>query len=185
MMALNLLLVLCAVVSSFAFRSSFFKSRTSSSSLALRALDSSVIAQLDDMKARYNRLLTVVSDESEAEAKKLKGVVDTYNLYKEMDDMLVRLKVLYTSENTERRREKQTKSIVEAVTSKAELEELLKEKLGLPFSKQPVLPAEVSVIQQTTAKITNLQSELEKITVKIPEGKSTAAARFGPLAHQK
>lgn len=185
MMTLNLLLVLCAVVSAFAFRSNFFASRTSSTSVALRALDSSVIDQLNEIKSRYNRLLTVVSDESEAEAKKLKSIVDTYYLYKEMDDMLVRLKVLYTNENTERRREKQMKSIVEAVTSKAELEELLKEELGLPFSKQPVLPAEIAVIQQTSAKISSLKSELEKITVKIPEGKSTAAARFGALAHQK
>ena len=62
---------------------------------------------------------------------------------------------------------------------KVELEEVLKEKLGLPFSTETAekIP-ELNTLMSLDTKISQLESTLSQVELKMPEGKSTREERF-------
>lgn len=174
------LLVILALFSLLGCVEAFRAHRFSSRTFAVHAFDPKVAEQLNEMKARYTRLVNVVSPESEAEAAKLKDVVEKYSTYLEVKRIMEKLRVMYQSENSESRKAKQLKSFMELFAGKVELEELIKEKLGLPANKSlPSIPPEIAKVQQFDAEIQQLKEKLKREEVKIPKGLSTGEARYG------
>jgi hypothetical protein len=51
--------------------------------------------------------------------------------------------------------------------AKSEMEEILKEKLGLPFAKTFVMPEAVKKVKELDAEYSALQSKLAQIEVKV------------------
>ena len=117
------------------------------------SLDDSAIARLDEIRAKYDRLEAVVSPEAEKERAELADVAEKYATYREIRSMMIKLRSMWRTEASERRREKQLKSFTGLFEGKLELEEILKEKLGLPFEKDLKKSAAYEKVQQWDAEV--------------------------------
>ena len=120
------------VVSSFTSSSRHQRSQQQQIKMSL---DESAIGKLEEIRAKYDRLEAVVSDEAEKEREQQADVAEKYATYREIKSMMTKLRSMWRTEASERRRSKQLKSFTGLFEGKLELEELLKEKLGLPFQK--------------------------------------------------
>jgi hypothetical protein len=147
--------------------------------LSLKGLDIDTIQKLDEMRGKFDRLSLVVSPDSEAEKSLISDVVEKYVTYREINAMLTKLRTIWRSEASERRRGKQLKSFTELYKGKMEIEEVIKEKLGLPSRKEIDEIAELLVVQKWDAEIAALEAKLVEVAMVIPEGKSTRLERFG------
>lgn len=154
---------------------------TSQRGIRLHALPSDVIERLEDIRNRYLRLSNVVSPEAEAEAANLKEVANAYSTYKEISTMLAKMRLIYKNEASETRKDKQLQGFMEIYMDKVELEEVLKEKLGLPFRvfDDDYVPNEVARVKEALEKVEMLEEKLRKVEVKLEPGKPTGEARYG------
>eukprot|EP01031_Cornospumella_fuschlensis_P043245 gene43245-52858_t len=118
------------------------------------------------MKSAYNKVVNVASDEAEAEARKLKDIVEKYNTYLEVKNMMIKMKVVYKDEALEQRKARQLKNFLDLYRGKVELENVLLEKLGLPANQSANTPE----MQQYMM----LEEEVKKLEAKLAEvqGKS-------------
>lgn len=172
----SLVLVLVALASVH----SFVKvASVNSRSISLRSLDVDTIQKLDEMRGKFDRLSLVVSPESDSEKSLIQDVVEKYATYREIKAMMTKLRSIWRSEASERRRGKQLKSFTELYKGKLEIEEVIKEKLGLPSRKEIDEIKELGDVQKWDAEIAALEKKLSEVEMVIPEGKSTRLERFG------
>jgi hypothetical protein len=105
-------------------------------------------------------------------------IVQKYKSYKEVRIMMSKLKIMLKTEVSENRKTKQLNSFVSLLKGKVELEEVLKEKLGLPYEKKPVLPQSLGELEKLDVEIESLTKKLSDTEIKIPKGMSTRDERF-------
>ena len=153
-------------------------SAISNSPTAVYSLDNDTILKLEEMKNKYTRLSNVVSPEADAEKASIEEIVNKYKLYKEVKSMMSKLKMMWSKEVSERRRDKQVKSFSKLYQGKLEIEEILKQKLGLTTSSASVVIPELKKLEQIDSEIAALQSKVESTKLTLPEGKSTREARY-------
>lgn len=158
---------------------SFVRLATISSKTSLRSLDVDTIQKLDEMRGKFDKLSLVVSPESDTEKSLIQDVVEKYATYREIKAMMTKLRTIWRSEASERRRAKQLKSFTELYKGKLEIEEVIKEKLGLPSRKEIDEIKELGDVQKWDAEIAALEKKLGEVTMVIPEGMSTRLERFG------
>ena len=176
---LVVLLALMAPTTAFVLRStSVGKAQTSHVRALSMNLDDSAIARLEEMRSKYDRLKSVVSDDAEKERNQLEPVVDKYKTYVEIKILMGKIRMMYKSEASESRKERQLNSFAQLYTGKLELEELLREKLGLPAGKtQPKIP-ELEAIRKMDKELADLEGKLQTVSLKIAPGMSTRDERF-------
>jgi hypothetical protein len=145
---------------------------------SIYSLDDSSIQKLEELNQKYERLSNVVSPETDSEKAQIEELVQKYNLYKEIKVMMSKLRMMWKVEVSETRKERQVKSFKELLKGKMEIEELLKQKLGLPFKKDIGLIPEIQAIEQIDNEINQLEAKLDKVKFVLPEGKSTREARY-------
>ena len=158
---------------------SFVKVAPVSRSISLRSLDTDTIQKLDEMRGKFDRLSLVVSPESDTEKSLIQDVVEKYATYREIKAMMTKLRSIWRSEASERRRAKQLKSFTELYKGKLEIEEVIKEKLGLPSRKEIDEIKELGDVVKWDAEIAALEKKLGEVAMVIPEGMSTRLERFG------
>lgn len=172
-------LVLLGVTNSFLhnYKSANAIKRYSST---LYALDDTIISRLDEMKNKYDRLTNVDSTESDTEAAKLKETVEKYQTYIEIKKLMSKLKTMYKDEASESRKARQLKSFVDLYRGKLQLEEILKEKLGLPYKKTNEIVADgLTELEKIDSEIKSLEEALKNVEMVLPTGMSTREERFG------
>ena len=148
------------------------------SSTRLFSLDASSIEKLEEMRSKFDRLKNVVSEDADKERALLEGTVEKYKTYVEIKIMMGKVRMMWKNEASEARKDRQLKSFVQLYSGKLELEEVLKDKLGLPYSKEvPNLPI-VNDIAKLNKDIAALEEKLEKVKMVIPQGMSTRDERF-------
>lgn len=140
------------------------------------ALEPSTVQQLEEMKGRYDRLMNNASPEAESEVAKLAPIVEKYSAYLKLKKLLVKLRVMYKNEQSPNRQEKQLNAFIDLFKGKAETEEYLKEKLGLPFSSKQVVPQSLVDFMKADEEYQMIKKKFEEVEVKLPEGKSTLEA---------
>jgi hypothetical protein len=158
---------------------SFVKVAPVNRALSLKSLDVDTIQKLDEMRGKFDRLSLVVSPESDTEKSLIQDVVEKYATYREIKAMMTKLRSIWRSEASERRRAKQLKSFTELYKGKLEIEEIIKEKLGLPSRKEIDEIKELGDVQKWDTEIAALEKKLSEVAMVIPEGMSTRLERFG------
>jgi hypothetical protein len=158
---------------------SFVKVAPVNRALSLKSLDVDTIQKLDEMRGKFDRLSLVVSPESQTEMSLIQDVVEKYATYREIKAMMTKLRSIWRSEASERRRAKQLKSFTELYRGKLEIEEVIKEKLGLPSRKEIDEIKELGDVQKWDTEIAALEKKLSEVAMVIPEGMSTRLERFG------
>ena len=153
--------------------------KPSFSKYQLKLLPDNAIATLDDIKSQYDLLSNLDDPESISKKSKIEELVQKYLTYKEVKLMMVKLKNMWKGEASERRKERQLKSFVELYRGRLELEEIIKEKLGLAYSKTAPDLKGWNDILKIEAEIAKLQQKIEESEVKLPKGMSTREERFG------
>ena len=138
------------------------------------ALEENLITKLDDMKLKYD------ATEDASEKAKLEDIVVKYNTYKEIKLMMGKLRKMWRTEASERRQVRQLNSFISLYKGSLEIEESLKEKLGLTSQKEVTLEG-LAEVEKWDAEIAQLENKLKEIEIKIPVGMSTREERFGPL----
>lgn len=145
---------------------------------SLQSLSNDVISQLEDIKSKYDRLSNDETPGWLAERASLEEIVEKYSTYKEIVIMMGKLRNMCKNEVSEKRRAKQLKSFGELFRGRLIIEEILKEKLGLSFSKDvPEIP-ELIQYEKADADVTSLQAKVEKVALTIPTGMRTRDKRF-------
>eukprot|EP00601_Ochromonadales_sp_CCMP2298_P030159 CAMPEP_0173340760 /NCGR_PEP_ID=MMETSP1144-20121109/9169_1 /TAXON_ID=483371 /ORGANISM="non described non described, Strain CCMP2298" /LENGTH=166 /DNA_ID=CAMNT_0014286955 /DNA_START=67 /DNA_END=567 /DNA_ORIENTATION=+ len=144
---------------------------------ALNALEPEVLAKLDEIKGKYDRVVNVDSAEANAESAMLKEVAEKYGTYVEIKKLIIKIRTMYIDEASDARKAKQLKSFVDLYKGKVELEQILREKAGFPTIKG--MAEGLSELAALDAQLASLQAKLDKAEIKIPEGMSTRFARFG------
>ena len=177
---LAVLLVVVVLHVAMGFVPSRIAMRSSSSSVLSMSLDAGTLTRLEDMREQYDRLSNVVSPEAEAEMKGMEDVVEKYRTLKEIKIMLGKLRSMWRSEASERRRAKQLKSFLQLCKGRVEIEKIIADKLGVPIEKDAPVP-ELVEVEALDAEIVSLEAALKKQEIKMPEGMSTREARFGAL----
>jgi hypothetical protein len=147
--------------------------------LSMMSLDGLAISKLDEMKTKYDRLAALVSPEAETERASLADVVEKYSTYKEIKSMMGKLRVMWKSEASDRRRDKQLKSFIRLYEGKIELEEILKQKLGIPSLKMVTKDKALEDLARYDAEIAELEKKVDSVSVKMTPGSSTREQRFG------
>jgi len=178
--ALVVLLVVVVLHVAMAFVPSRMAMRSSSSSVLSMSLDAGTLNRLEYMREQYDRLSNVVSSEAEAEMNGMENVVEKYRTLKEIKIMLGKLRSMWRSEASERRRAKQLKSFLQLYKGRVEIEEIIAEKLGVSIEKGAPVAGLVEV-EALDSEIASLEAALKKQEIKMPEGMSTRKARFGAL----
>lgn len=169
---------------SLAFRSTW-TSRTNSplpmsptSSMQLYALSEDMITKLEDMKEKYTRLGNTATPEADAERAGMEDLMDKYSTYKEIRKLMKKLGNILRNEASERRKAKQLKSFVELYKGRLEIEEILKEKMGVASQKQAQSIPELEEVLKWDAEIKALEKKLEEVQIVLPQGMSTRDERF-------
>jgi hypothetical protein len=155
--------------------------RATSTTFQLKALPKEAIDQLNEIRDKYNRLVNIDSPEANEEVKKLDDIVQKYNSYREIKALLTKFKTMLKLEVSENRKEKQLASLISLYKGRVELEEVLKEKLGMPYNKNPPTFPSVLELQKLDSEISKIQDDLKAKEIKIPTGKRTMEERFGPM----
>ena len=135
----------------------------------------------------------------------MQDIVEKYGTYREIKNMMGRLRQMWRSEASENRKARQLKSFVELYKGRMQIEDLLKEKLGMstrksaetikelediekwdkvtwPASPSPLPPSSSSYPPRPLSflqEIAALEAKLEQVKLVIPEGMSTRMERFG------
>jgi hypothetical protein len=143
-------------------------------------LDSASISKLEDMRAQYDRLSNVVSPEAEKELKGMEDIVEKYRTLREIKIMLGKLRTMWRSEASERRRAKQLKSFLQLYKGRVEIEDIIAQKLGVTMVAEEQMEG-LAEVEKLDKEIAKLEKALKKEEIKLPSGMSTREARFGPL----
>lgn len=173
--AVLLIAILSPLASSFAIRS---VSRLVSHQPLRMTLDTSMIDKLDEMRSKYNRLKNVISDEAEKERSLIAPTVEKYQTYVDIKILMGKIRMMWKSEASQTRKERQLASFAQLYSGKLELEEVLKEKLGLPFTKGPPKIPEMEQIRKMDQDLEALKAKLDSVKMEIPQGMSTREERF-------
>ena len=161
---------------------SFMPISSPSRSFGLKmALDDNTLSKLEEMNAQYKRLSAADSPENDAEKAKIVDVVEKYQTLVEIKGMLSKLRSMWRTEASDRRRQKQLDSFVSLYKGRVEIEEIIKEKMGIPFSKEEPKLAGLDEVARLDAEIAALEEKLQDVELVLPSGMSTREARFGPL----
>lgn len=145
-------------------------------STSRNSLDNDTIQKLEEMRSKFDQL---ASADADMEKSKIQDVVEKYSTYREIKGTMTRLRQMWRTEASETRRAKQLKSFVALYKGRIEVEDLLKEKMGMNVRKSMEEMKELSEIEKWDAEIAALESKLEKVKLVIPEGMSTRSERFG------
>ena len=181
LLVLIVLVLLVTIVSGFNSNSNIRINNNKISSIRLNALSSDVIQKLDDILDKYSRLNNVVSDDSDKEKSQIQPIAEKYSAYKDVTKLMTRLKRMIKTEASETRKAKQLKNFIALLSGKQEIEEILKEKLGLPHNKTPSQVPELEAYMKAEAEIAALEKQLKKVEFNVPQGYvSTREERFGP-----
>ena len=182
LLVLIVLVLLLTIVSGFNSNSNIrINNNNKISSIRLNALSGDVIQKLDDILDKYSRLNNVVSDDSDKEKSQIQPIAEKYSAYKDVTKLMTRLKRMIKSEASETRKAKQLKNFLALLNGKQEIEEILKEKLGLPHSKGPSQLPELDAYLKAEAEIAALEKQLKSVEFNVPQGYlSTREERFGP-----
>ena len=132
------------------------------------ALEKPIADQLEEIQARYKRLSNVVSTETEAEAEKLKDVVEKYETYVALKKMMIKFRSLYKNEVSPPRKEKQLNIFVNLYRGKLELEQMLRAKVGTTSKFTVPKTQELAEFEAISKQITELEKRLAAVEVKIP-----------------
>ena len=171
-------LVLALLVTVSAFAPGRFTQSGLRTVSKLYSLDSSALAKLEEVSEKYARLSNVDSPEADAEKASIQELTEKYNTYKEVKNLMSKLRVMWRSEASESRKERQLKSFTDLYKGKLELEEVIKAKLGLPISEEVQPIQELGALEAATTRVSELKATLEKVTFNIPKGMSTRDERF-------
>ena len=181
LLVLIVLVLLVTIVSGFNSNSNIRINNNKISSIRLNALSSDVIQKLDDILDKYSRLNNVVSDDSDKEKSQIQPIAEKYSAYKDVTKLMTRLKRMIKTEASETRKAKQLKNFIALLSGKQEIEEILKEKLGLPYNKVPSQVPELEAYMKAEAEIAALENKLKNVEFNVPQGYiSTREERFGP-----
>lgn len=148
---------------------------------SIYALSPDQRSQLDEMKAKYDKLSNVVSEEADSEKKSLQQIVDKYSTYNEINLMMSKIRSIYLVERSEPRKERQLKSFMQLYKGKLELEEILKASMGAGSSSEVPATLEMAEVEKFDAELEVLEQKLKSVELKVSPGKSTREARFEPL----
>jgi len=180
LVVLVVLVLLLTIVSGFN-SNSYIRINNKISSISLNALSGDVIQKLDDILDKYSRLNNVVSDDADKEKSQIQPIAEKYSAYKDVTKLMTRLKRMIKSEASETRKAKQLKNFIALLNGKQEIEEILKEKLGLPHNKAPSQVPELEAYLKAEAEIAALEKQLKSVEFTVPQGYlSTREERFGP-----
>lgn len=144
---------------------------------SLYSLSHDIISQLDEMKAKYDRLVNLDLPEANQEREMMEDIIQKYSSYKEVKVMQIKLKNMILNEVSEKRKERQLKGFIDLYRGRLALEELIKEKLGLPYNRNPVEVPILNELFKFDDEIKNLEEKLKSVEIVLPEGKSTREAR--------
>lgn len=147
---------------------------------AIFALDDSSLAKLDEMKARFDRLSAVDSEDAEVEREKLRDIVEKYTTFKEVKLLMIKLRNMWKGEASDRRKSRILKNFIDLYKGRLEIEEILKKKLGLSSSNEVKIDG-LEEILQLDAEIDGLQKKLKEVEMMLPTGMSTVEERFGKV----
>jgi len=182
---MNLIVIVVVVlvcilsVNGFRYSNSNVNIRRSVSNV--KALPNDVIQKLDDILDKYNRLNNVVSEDADKEKASIQPIAEKYSAYKDVAKLMTRLKRMIKSEASETRKAKQLKNFLALLNGKQEIEEVLKEKLGLPYNKGSSSVPELEAYLKAEAEIAALEKKLQSVEYNVPQGYlSTREERFGP-----
>ena len=175
------LILFCLLISINAFHSSMKLNMNKRLSISpnFMGLDSTSLEKLEDMKAQYDRLSAVVSPVAEAEMKTIEDLVEKYKTLKEIKVMLGKLRSMWKSEASERRRNKQLSSFMKLHQGRVEIETIIADKLGVSLTNEELKG--VDKVEALDAQIATLEAQLTQDEIILPEGMSTREARFGVL----
>ena len=172
MVATLLLLALCCTVDALIARSAHRGVKP------LYSLPADVISKLDDLVAN-NKAMSSNNDLAATVDSKTADIIEKYNTYKEIKKMMVKLRLMWTNEASERRKAKQLKSFVELYKGRVDIEEIIKEKLGYTVNKANNKIPELEMVSKWDSEIAKLQSKLKDVEIQMPTGMSTRDERFG------
>jgi len=176
-----LLVVLVVLLSIITINGFQYQLNIKKSNTILKSLPGDVISKLDDMLDKYNRLNNVVSEDAEKEKSQIQPIAEKYSAYKDVTKLMSRLKKMIKTEASETRKAKQLKNFIALLKGKQEIEEVLKEKMGLPSSKVPSPLPELEAYLKAEAEISALEKQLQSVEFVLPQGYiSTREERFGP-----
>ena len=167
-----LLLALCCAVDAFMARSAHRGGKP------LNSLPADVISKLDDLVAN-SKAISGGNELSATVDSKTADIIEKYNTYKEIKKMMVKLRLMWTNEASERRKAKQLKSFVELYKGRLDIEEIIKEKLGVTTNKANNKIPELEMVSKWDSEISKLQAKLSDVEIKMPTGMSTRDERFG------
>ena len=106
MLVILLLLVLCIAVNGFVMRAAHRGVKP------LHSLPADIVSKLDDLVAS-NKALSNNNELAATVDSKTADIIEKYNTYKEIKKMMIKLRLMWTNEASERRKAKQLKSFVE------------------------------------------------------------------------
>jgi hypothetical protein len=127
---------------------------------SIKALEASTVQKLEEINQRYKRLSNVASEETDQQAAELQDIVEAYNGYKEIKNLIEKTKLLYENEIIEAKKEDHLQTIIELFKNKLESEELLKELLGETFEEEVKLPPIVQELEKMNQDIRELEKKV-------------------------
>ena len=104
--------------------------------------------------------------------------MEKFTTYKDIKKLMGKLQNIWKNEASENRRAKQLKNYVDLFKGRLEIEEILKEKLGLPFSKDAPKIKELEDVLKWDQELQSLNKKLTEVEMKMPSGMSTRDERF-------
>ena len=172
MLVILLLLVLCIAVNGFVMRAAHRGVKP------LHSLPADIVSKLDDLVAS-NKALSNNNELAATVDSKTADIIEKYNTYKEIKKMMIKLRLMWTNEASERRKAKQLKSFVELYKGRLDIEEIIKEKLGYTINKANNKIPELELVSKWDSEIAKLQVKLKEVEIQMPTGMSTKDERFG------
>ena len=149
-------------------------------STSLNVLDNDTIGKLEEMRTKYMNM----ADDAPEKAT-MKDTVEKYTTYRETKAMMGRLRQMWRTEASERRRARQLKSFTELYDARLDMEVILKERLGAKESKSDEMKSMLDAIAKIDKEIAELETKYEKVKIVLPEGMSTRKERYGVGAEQR
>ena len=149
-------------------------------STSLNILDNDTIGKLEEMRTKYMNM-----EDDAPEKATLKDTVEKYTTYRETKAMMGRLRQMWRTEASDRRRARQLKSFTELYDARLDIEVILKERLGAKESKSDEMKAMLDAIAKCDKVIAELETKYDKVKIVLPEGMSTRKERYGVGAEQR
>jgi hypothetical protein len=172
MLVILLLVVLCIAVNGFVMQAAHRGVKP------LHSLPADIVSKLDDIVAS-NKAMSNNNELAATVDSKTADIIEKYNTYKEIKKMMIKLRLMWTNEASERRKAKQLKSFVELYKGRLDIEEIIKDKLGYTLNKGNDKIPELELVSKWDSEIAKLQGKLKEVEIQMPTGMSTKDERFG------